>query len=274
MSYSMYRGWDRLVGEAGARRTQSRRRALSGLTVAAIALALASPGFAAVIVIDDFTSDTLSPAYTQSNALVNGTAATVTFDTTTNDDLLTYRVLTAQGSPNATQTTLFRNDYSLGNVSDGDYVQLTTSIHSTTSQSVLGGLALDSASISPTTRANLYCLLLLGDGKVRVHQGGSDVFTSSSAVVTTGNPVTLRIVRESANSVSSWYSTDGGANFTQIDVVRTVAAFNAMGMYAGNARSATPTIRYDDFVITPDPATLGLLALGGLGVLRRRPRRG
>lgn len=229
-------------------------------------LVSAASSRAATFVVDNFDSDTVSPAYVQSNVLaVAGNDAVVSFDTTTNADKLTYSFTSSTN--NAVQTTFLRDDFALTN--DGDYFQLTVTLpaFTGTTTDILGGLVLDSGSKSPGDRSGIYLLQIVGGGSVRAQIGdstGLPTVNSGSGKWTPGQEVILRITRNSATSVTPTYSVDNGATFVTLTsggnpVPHPVAGFNAVGMFGGSARTRTlATLTYDNLLyVTPSVPVAG-----------------
>lgn len=257
----------------------ARRRALAlACAVAGMVSLAAMRSQAATIVIDDFGGDTLSAEWNQSNVLaVAGNDAVVTFDTTTNDDRLTYRFTTTTN--NAVQTTLLRDDYSLAN--DGDMLDITLTLQGdSASANLLAGLVLDSGTETPTARDNLLMLLLVGNGRIIAQQNVTQSNGTASGLVPIGTSATLRMQRMSATQVALLYSLDG-VNFTQLGGAGfnyNVAGFNSLGVIGGSART-TPTNAaaiFDDLTLTsvPEPATSALAMVGiGLAVAAGARRR-
>lgn len=245
---------------------------------------MTAPGYGGLITIDNFDSNVLDSAWVQSNAHVHASAnATVTYSTTTNDNKLTHSFTAPTNNNNHTQTTLLRDDVSLAN--DGDYLQVTVRIPpiTGTESDVLGGLALDSATKTPGTRATLYSLQLLGYGAIRAEFAGTNYGTTPNDTFAEGAEVVLRITRESPTTVTPSYSLDGGSNFTVLSLgsnlpPHNIGGFHSLGFIVGNSRFRTPaTVVFDDLVmnIVPEPSGLYLASFGCIAGLRfARGRKG
>ncbi|MEM6504590.1 MAG: PEP-CTERM sorting domain-containing protein [Planctomycetota bacterium] len=228
---------------------------------------LIASGSAHATVIDDFTSDTLSPEWNQSVVLTQGAGATVTFDTTTNSDELTYGFSGANG--NAQQVVLMRDDVTLTN--PGDYVQTKVRLSADGAGSNLFmGVAIDEVSETPSNRDNLFGLFLDGDGRIVQQRPGAQQTSAVNAFDETQDWY-LRITLVTPTSIQTSYSSDG-VSFTNIHSARTITGVASVGYFTGNARSSAAgnTGIADDFTVVPEPGSLALLGLGGLCVLRRR----
>ena len=114
----------------------------SFLLVCSIVLFAASAMDAAIV--DDFAADTLDPEWVFTETLGLGSAV-ITYDTTTNDNTLTYSFATPDTGP--VQTTLMRDDVPL-NVGKYAQVQVTLSPDGgvTAASQLFGGLFIDRVS--------------------------------------------------------------------------------------------------------------------------------
>ena len=214
-------------------------------------------------VIDSFTSDTTSPEWNQSTVLNTGAVATIVFDTTTNVDQLTYSF---SGGSGATQATLLRDD-SLPGV--GNYVQTKISLTGTVSFSHLSGIVIDEASETPSNRSQLNALIVDNMGRLSYFNNTGLEQVSATNLVNPANDLWLRLTLASPTTLQGSYSTDG---VTYIDYGAAIAISNvsAVGYYVGNSSVAGATTVFDDFTVTPEPSSLGLLAVSGLLFARRR----
>lgn len=252
---------------------------------------------AAIIVLDDFTTDTLDPSYQQSNVTSSG-AATITYnasDTATYNpgavsfpDKLTYSFTTTAGST-ATQSVLIRDDYKL--LTDGDWVQITSNINSASATTgtnggrLGGGLAMIVK--GDTGYTNLYALYMRATKDLTSLRGTGPTTNSVTTVTNLSSialtaPVTYRFTRLSATTLMSEYSTNWDpilqtGTFTTAAASVTVPDFSTLGfgVFNGNATTSnTGTISFDNLTvnIVPEPSTnlLSVLGLVGLGFVRRK----
>jgi len=78
--------------------------------------------------------------------------------------------------------------------------------------------------------------------------GGANYSTTSTAVtVASGLPVTLKITRTGATTYTAWYSTNGGATWTQVGSTITVASAAATQSAGLFQTSGTTTRAEADF---------------------------
>jgi hypothetical protein len=273
------------------------------LSVGLLLLALSSvPAQAAIIVVDDFTSDTLNASYQQSNVTSSG-AATITYNTSDSavytpgslsfPDKLTYS-FTSTASSAATQSVLIRDDYKL--LTDGDWVQITSNINSASATTgtnggrLSGGLAMIVK--GDTGYTNLYALYMRAT-KDLTSLRGTGLTTNTATTVTNlssialTDPVTYRFTRLSPTTLLSEYSTNWDpltqtGTFTTAAASVTVPDFSTLGfgVFNGNATTSnTGTISFDNLTANiqsvPEPSTylLGTLGLLGLGVLCKKTQR-
>ncbi len=242
----------------------------TSMALAAVtALALAGSVQAAIIVVDDFTSDTLSTEWEQTRALTVGATWTNTYNTTTTADQLT--AATGAGTGAATQDVLLRDDFSLA---VGD--TLFTDIVTADSRDVTGLMISNTKNPTAETRTNS---LIMGFGSTGLmaavafdNPGG---FTNVTGAAT-GTVAQFFIRRSATDEFEMGYVNTLSNEF----IVRTVDTSTDYGAGMGSAvgywvdlKPGDATV-FDNLTIdaVPEPSSTALLGLGGLALILRRRR--
>lgn len=214
----------------------------------------AATSSAAVIMIDDFSSETLSPEYVKSVTVMGSDGlADVTFDTTTNPGKLTAIPTTT--STKTWQIALLRDDYRLLN--DGDWVQVTAKIKedSVVNSQFLGGLYLNTK--GATLNASQFQVFLRGSRALFISPNQS----VANAITAVNDPIILRATRLSATSLRASYSVDGGTTFINAGNPVTVPDVSqwGIGVQLGNLNNATLSgaFLFDDLMMNDNSPTPG-----------------
>lgn len=254
---------------------------LSSLLVAAVAIAVGTSAAHATI-IDDFSGSTLSSAYTQTAVLDNNSAREVNFSVNTTNGTLqsTYTAVTGQ-TVQPEQVVLLRSDFTLP---VGSRLSADVNPAITGSQD-LGILVAATATPTITSFTNgpqRADYLLAGVRSTAGHfvAGGFDGTTAlttdqdqtdNSTAITglfidhTAAGFDVGFVRGGTDHIVGTY-TFQGANAANIG--------NAIGFYT-DMRAAGTLDGLDNLRVeaVPEPASLGLLSIGAMGLLARRRRR-
>lgn len=241
---------------------------------AVVTTVLAVPGFVeAAAFLDDF-SGALDSEWTLTRTWEQGgSTLAVTYDTATNPGSLTWAFDedNATGS-NRVQTTLLRDDVT---VAVGEYVQVQISINLGSGSSpgqLFGTLHVNQDSKTPGNESGFISLGVdkVNDGRLFLQVGENTV--GSPITIGQGDDVYLRLTRTTATELVASYSLNG-ILFTDYGAPITITGVAAVGVHNGNASNAQfGTVEYDNFTIAavPEPASLALMGLGGLMMVRRR----
>lgn len=240
---------------------------------------------AALVTIDDYTSDTLSSEYQQSTVLDQGNSESYAFDTTTNDNQLTASIEGADAQEDARQDVLLRDDYSLG---VGETLSVDVIGGSVGNTDDFFGLAIATAK-GITQRSNMIQVVLKGDSDtspstsslVRLETvndaGDYGSFGAETSVDGLDGVNVLALRRNSTTEFEGLYDAGSGlVSLGTYDVGTEPAPGAAFGYVMGNGRESGPiTAQVDNLRmnVIPEPTTLALLALGSVALLRRPRRR-
>lgn len=224
--------------------------------------------------VDDFTSDTLDPAWVASTVLDTSDAVqSGVWDTTTHDNQLTGQV--SNGGSGATQVVLLRNDVGLPLV-DGEEVSVDFELLNSNGLSTSGGLVIGTAT-GVTERKNMLMVYASNSGEVKaVYFDNNGSPTKNSTTYTVG-PINLMIRYRDYGGGDLRYkilyetATDGvnTVGFYYVNSMNSPLPGDSVGLYMGNGDNTGDHV-FDNFVVTPEPATFGLMALGCLSLLKRK----
>ena len=216
------------------------------------------------LLLDDFTDDTLSSEYVQSTVDTFGAGETLySFDTTTNDNQLT--VLSDSGAV-GNQNELLRDDVSL----DIGETLLVDVDPSNVSRDLTG------LSIYTTkTPANRNSSIVIGysgslGNLLSWYFNDSGTFTFGFHGAPTGIVESFFIERTGADTFDLGYINTDSDSFVvrTVDTTGQTAPGNAVGVHVDLNPDSSAI--FDNLRIIPEPASLVLLGLGGLLMLRRR----
>ena len=250
---------------------------LAILSAAAMASAV-SLAHASVLV-DDFSTTTLNAAYTQTAVLDQGATRNVAYGSPSG----TLQAVST-GSDGAEQVLLLRSDFSLG---IGQILRADVNVSGINSAGVAAtaGLSQDlgiaiSAVANPTItnlngsqRSDYFFSGFRGDATHFIAGGFNGTTSLGSPLQVFGLNITgLYIQRDSATQFEVGYDSGGGPDVSAFTfTLANTAVGNAVGFYtdmrASNTIGQLDNLRIDT---VPEPASVGLLAVGAAGLLARR----
>lgn len=230
------------------------------------------PAGATIIMIDDFTSDSLNSNWAQSTVLnASNTQGAVAFSTTVNDNQLTATMSGFSGT--ALQVVLLRDDRALG---VGETVMLDLVANSSSSYKSLNGLII-SAAKGITSRQNMmYIGLSPYFNNIEAWWFKNDGTYSSAATAalpagtvagfyisrTDQHDYDLGYFKTSDPTTPVWVKTFSVSGTGNLDPGAAIGAYTDM---RGNGNVRFDNLRMD--VAVPEPSMLVLLAGGLFGLL-------
>jgi len=233
---------------------------------------------ASVGMVDDFTSDTLDPAWTEVYLLSRGQTG-YTYSTTTNNDQMR---ITGYNS-NAEQWGLLRDDWSLdvGETLQVDIVSTTMGSNQYTQAGIMLHTGTD-VGLTDLTGASPTNTLQNKVGYINVtwrpnrkgvyteHWTTLNVSGGTASGGITGTLAQLWIRRDTIDTYSTGY-VDSAGSHTLFDRVTKVHQPSTIGFYH-DMRVSGEYIVYDNLKIVPEPATLVLLGFGAMTLTFRKLR--
>lgn len=242
---------------------------------AAIAFAAAMPASAATV-IDTFTG-ALSPQYTQTRVLDNGTGANVSFSTTGGALSASYA-----GTNAAEQVLLLRDDYTLavGNTLTVDVSQATSTSEMDFGIAVASTKAPSGVATTGDTRTTFdWAAVYVRPSSNELKNLSSTGTPTRTLISNTGNFTgvdettvkSLWIKRDSTNVFSLGYINSSDVSFTSRTVTFSgIGATPAIGIYADLRANGGTLGTLDNLTIIPEPRAAMLGLIGLLALLRRR----
>lgn len=251
---------------------QSAIRVVS-VVAAALTAGLAGSANAATIIVDDFSTTTLSPSYTQTKVLDQTTGTSNVAFSSPSGGLQSV----STGTTGAEQVLLLRSDFSLGvnqqlradvtGFGTGRSQDLGIAVAATATPTALTGAG-------DTRSTGKYAFSGIRGSAGQYAASGFDAagLPLLQDQTNPGNPITsLFITRTGLSTFEVGFRKDAGDVIAGTFTFAGTTTGTAIGFYT-DMRADNTIGTFDNLSITdvPEPTSLALLGLGGLAVLRRR----
>lgn len=240
--------------------------------VAALAAVVAGGAVAHATIIDDFSTTTLSPAYTQTAVLDQGATRNVAYGSPSGG-----LVAVSTGADGAEQVLLLRSDASVavGQILRADVALLGSGLNQDLGIALAATATPTITNLNGSQRSDYIFIGFRGDQTHIIANGfNGTAGIGTNQVFGLTNMSGLFIYRTSPTTFIMGYNDNGGPDVNAFTfTVANTNIGNAVGFYtdmrASNTVGTLDNLRIDT---VPEPASLGLLGLGAMALIARRKR--